>query len=377
MYGKMIADTVRMSAYIRALERCITPGCTVMDLGSGPGIFALLACRMGAGKVYAVEPSDSVTLASELARTNEFGDRIECVQQLSTRITLPHKADVIVADLRGGLPLYDGNVPSIIDARERHLAPGGTLIPRRDSLWVTLVEAPKVFEELTSPWNGAYQGLDLHDARRFVTNSLYDKHVPADGFLTEPQVWGIIDYHSVDDPSLSGTVRARVTRGGTAHGLSMWFDTILTGDIGFSTSPAGPKTVYGYVFFPLPEPVAVEEGDEVEITVRARHTEQDYVWIWNTTIFGGDDERAIRASFKQSTLHGTPLSPERLHKRRDGYTPPLNEEGEIERAILSMVDGSVPLRDIARRIAERYPARFESWERALGRVADSVERYGR
>jgi protein arginine N-methyltransferase 1 len=372
----MITDEVRMQAYIRALERAITPGCVVVDLGCGPGVFALLACRLGAGHVYAIEPADSIRLVPELADINAYADRIEHIQGLSTEISLPRKADVIVADLRGSLPLFDGNVSSMIDARTRHLAPEGRLIPQRDTMWVALVEAPKEFEEITDPWGSDYEGLDLRAARRFVTNSWYDKQVSTDGFLIEPKAWGTIDYREVNDPSLSGSIAGRAIRSGTAHGLSIWFETTLAGDIGFSTRPDGPRTIYGNAFFPLPEPVAVVAGDDVEIAVEARATGEDYVWIWNTAIGNGDNGNR-RASFRQSTFFGTPLSPERLQKRRDGYAPTLNEEGEIERTILDMIDGSVPLRDIARRIAERYPARFESWERALARVADSAEKYGR
>lgn len=376
MYGKMIADTVRMAAYVRALERSITPGCVVVDLGCGPGVFALLACRFGAGHVYAVEPADSIRLVPELAGLNAYADRIEHIQGRSTEITLPRKADVIVADLRGSLPLFDGNIESMIDARSRHLAPGGTLIPERDTMWAALVEAPDAFAEITEPWRRDYEGLDLRAARRFVTSNWYDKRVAAGAFLIEPKAWGTIDYRQVDSPSLCGSIAARATRSGTAHGLSIWFETTLTAGIGFSTSPDGPRTIYGHAFFPLQEPVVVKEGDDVEIALEARATGDDYVWIWNTTI-GGGDEGTLRASFKQSTFFGTPLSLERLQKRKDGYTPRLNEDGEIERTILGMIDGSVPLRDIAHRLAERYPGRFESWERALTRVADSVERYGR
>jgi predicted RNA methylase len=43
-YGDMIRDTTRMDAYIRALQQAVRPGCTVLDIGSGTGIFSLLAC---------------------------------------------------------------------------------------------------------------------------------------------------------------------------------------------------------------------------------------------------------------------------------------------------------------------------------------------
>ena len=43
-YGDMIADAVRMNAFVAALRAAVTPGCVVVDIGTGTGIFALLAC---------------------------------------------------------------------------------------------------------------------------------------------------------------------------------------------------------------------------------------------------------------------------------------------------------------------------------------------
>ena len=53
-YGEMINDRVRMDAYAAALARTVTPGAVVLDIGTGTGIMALLAVRMGARQVYAL-----------------------------------------------------------------------------------------------------------------------------------------------------------------------------------------------------------------------------------------------------------------------------------------------------------------------------------
>jgi len=37
-YGEMIADRVRMDAYVRALRRAIAPGSVVIDIGTAYGI---------------------------------------------------------------------------------------------------------------------------------------------------------------------------------------------------------------------------------------------------------------------------------------------------------------------------------------------------
>src|SRR5262245_17467881 len=105
-YGNMIADRVRYEAYSHALQKAIRPGSVVLEIGTGPGIFAVQACRLGAARVYAVEPDPVIQVAREIAHANSCADKIEFIEGLSTRAELPVKADVIVSDLRGILPLF-------------------------------------------------------------------------------------------------------------------------------------------------------------------------------------------------------------------------------------------------------------------------------
>ena len=72
----MVSDGVRMGAYQAALRRAVHPGCTVLDIGTGMGIFALLAAKLGASRVYAIEPSEIIYAAEWIARDNGLDDRI-------------------------------------------------------------------------------------------------------------------------------------------------------------------------------------------------------------------------------------------------------------------------------------------------------------
>ena len=116
-YSGMIADTVRTEAYIRALRETITPDSVVVDIGTGTGIFALLACRLGARRIYAIEPDDAIQVAQAMAVANGCSDRIEFIQDLSTKVSLPERADVIVSDIGGVLPWFRSHILSIVDAR--------------------------------------------------------------------------------------------------------------------------------------------------------------------------------------------------------------------------------------------------------------------
>lgn len=308
-YGQMLADAPRMDAYAAALRHAIRPDSVVMDLGCGPGVFALLACKLGARRVYAVEPNNVVGFAREAAAANGFADRIEFFEKLSTEITLPEPATVIVSDLRGVLPFFQQHIPSIIDARKRLLAPRGVLIPRRDVLWAAVVEAPEQYAELVSPWLNQFD-LDLSAARRFITNTWRKAHIKPEQFLAEPVCWTTIDYHDVESPDARAEIEWRAAQNGTAHGFAVWFDSELIGDIGFSNHPAGPRMIYGQGFFPFPQPVEVSEGDRIELRLAAKFVQDDYVWRWDTKFFLRVD--GGRISFRQSSFFGVPLSASQL-----------------------------------------------------------------
>ncbi len=67
----------------------------------------MLACRFGARRVYAFEPSPIIELAREIAAANGLADRIEFIPKMSTESSLPEPANVvIVSDVRGILPLF-------------------------------------------------------------------------------------------------------------------------------------------------------------------------------------------------------------------------------------------------------------------------------
>jgi protein arginine N-methyltransferase 1 len=367
-YGDMIADKVRMDPYVYALKTAIEPGSVVLDIGTGTGMHALLACKFGARVVYAVEPNDAIHLARELAAENGYADRIEFIQDISTHVSLPEKADVIVSDLRGVLPLHGRHISNIIDARRRFLAPGGVLIPICDTIRVSLVEARSIYRDLIAPWDYPY-GVSMTAAQKVVLNDWSDEIPEAfnkRGLLTEPQVWAEIDYWTVESPEVSPSrIIQPATRAGTAHGLLMWFDGEIAEGIRVSNYPGADKVakVYGCGFFPLLEPVAVLEGDTITLDIQASYLRDHYSWNWHTLILSGDDTGAIKAEFEQSSAVESLWEHALLHKSVRDYNPARSEGGEIVHFILGMMDGCNTIEQIASRVREKFPSRFKSqWE---------------
>lgn len=367
-YGGMIADSVRTDAYARALRDVVKPDSVVLDIGTGTGIFALLACRFGARRVYAIEPSDAIALARDIARANGYADRISFIQGVSDRVTLPEPMDIIVSDIRGVLPLHQNSVRSILDARRRLLAPDGKLIPVRDRLMAALVDAPKLYERHALPWGSPVHGLDMTAARRFAINTWHYGRVTPEQLLLAPKCWGELDYTTLESPGVRGEVGWTAARAGTAHGLSVWFDCELAPGVTYSNAPDHAELVYGSAFFPLSEPVAVSGGDRIDVSLRADLVGEDYTWSWHTTIRAAHPSGALKADFKQSSFFSLPIVQSQLHKRAASYRPTLTEDGEVALLVLQLMNDKRPLEHIARQVCERFPVRFPDWITALRHV---------
>ena len=376
-YGEMIADRARMGAYLQALQAVVGPGSVVLDIGTGPGIMAVVACQFGARRVYAIEPGEIIQLAREIAEANRVADRIEFIEDISTNVTIPVRADVIVSDLRGVLPFYTQHIPCIADARRRFLAPGGVLIGREDRVWAAVVHAPQRYSQIAGPWECALPSQNLSAARRKAVNQIHKMVEASTPLLTDAQLWVALDYMRVEDPDMESELTWTVKREGTGHGMAIWFDADLAEGAGFSNHPESSAGIYSSMFLPWQEPVRLAAGQTVRVHLQAKLTGEDYFWRWITRIESPGQPGKTAFEFDQSALQGALLSPAKLLRRSSQHVPQLSEEGRARRRGLELMDGRASLEDIARRLAAEFPAQFPKWEQALtfaGAVSDENSR---
>jgi type I protein arginine methyltransferase len=369
-YGEMLADRVRIDAFARALQGAIRPGSTVLEIGTGPGVIAVPACRLGASRVYAIEPCGVIQVAREVAKANSCADKIEFIEDFSTRVSLPVRADVIVSDLRGVLPIFGTHIQSIADARERFLASGGTLIGRKDHVWAAVVHAPAEYASIVDPWERNPMGISLDIAKRRALSDFRKAHMKRDQLLTNPQLWSVIDYRIAEKPDFRGSLNWIVQRDGVGHGILVWFDMELADEIELSNSPDSPAAIYGSAFFPWLEPAELKQGQCVHVDLEARLLNEEYFWRWTTHIESRETPGGTEFRFDQSQLQAAIISPLVLRKAASNFVPQLSNEGSIRRKALELMDSRASLETIAQALLTEFPARFKKWEDALSCVAE-------
>ena len=117
-FGTGLHATTRLC--LRALEDTVLPGSSVADVGTGSGILAAAAARLGAADVAAV---DIDPLAVRIARENIALNHAASIVSVAESDTPPPGTfDIVVANILADIIL--GMAPTLRDA----LRPNGTLI---------------------------------------------------------------------------------------------------------------------------------------------------------------------------------------------------------------------------------------------------------
>jgi hypothetical protein len=271
------------------------------------------------------------------------------------------------------VPMFEQNIPSIIDARQRLLKPGGQIIPQRDSLWAVPVVAPECFDHAARPWIDRPYGLDWSPAKQVAVNDWFMNKAnltPAD-FLDEPVRWAELDYLKLTDPNVGGKMEWTARRSGVAHGLLIWFDSELIDNIKFSNAPGQPKTIFRQAFFPWVEPVTISRADKISVTLRCDLVESFHLWRWQTVIHGTEDPTKPNAQFAQSSFLQMPLRDAAMNTD----APKLNPRGRLQQFILSRMNGEHSFASIVALVMETFGADFRDEAEARRTVANVVTKY--
>jgi protein arginine N-methyltransferase 7 len=101
----MVNDHPRNEFFQQALARVISPAAHVLEIGTGSGLLAMIAARLGARHVTAIEANvHMAALARKNIAANGLADRITVLNAMSTDVMpeqlAPHgPADVLVSEV--------------------------------------------------------------------------------------------------------------------------------------------------------------------------------------------------------------------------------------------------------------------------------------
>ncbi|NLA34777.1 MAG: methyltransferase domain-containing protein [Actinobacteria bacterium] len=255
-HEEMLSDQPRVRAYHRGIHAAVSPGDVVLDLGTGTGLLAFMASRAGASKVYAVEHSDFIEVAREIARVNGFTN-IEFVQANSREFTPPEPVDVVIHEQMGDELFNENMLENLLDLRARVLAPNGRILPARFRLFVepvTFTPSMRVrrLHNIELPDDidlSAMYGSPLlapYETGRF--EHFWARPGSVSSTIGTPEPIMEFDLNTLESiEALPRRHRIERTAGSDAiaDGLCVWFEAIFDDDTTLSTSPLAPPTSWG------------------------------------------------------------------------------------------------------------------------------------
>jgi len=280
----MMNDARRNEAYVAALAAAVSDETNVLEIGTGSGLLAMTAARLGARGVVTCE---AVPMIAETARAiiaaNGRASSVSVIARKSTDVVvgvdLPQRANLLVSEILSSELLGEGVLASIEDAKERLLEPGARIIPAAGSVVIALFGGEEVRKHMTVD---EVLGFDMRGFNAIASRKRYiHRHDLDVGLLT-----GTIEAFEFDFvrsnffPAERKTLRIPITVSGVCYGVAQWIRLRLDDNITFENHPSTqtPASSWQTCFYGFPTPVPVHPGQTA--IVGAAHNRSGAWFFW-------------------------------------------------------------------------------------------------
>lgn len=267
-YFPMVLDNARHKLYEMAFRRVIRPGCRVLDIGTGTGLFAMMAARAGAQEVITCEerPVVAAVVANVVAH-NGLAGRVRVVAKRSSDLQIgidfDGPADVVVWDNLAN-NLIGAGALLVIEQAVRHLArPGARFIPARGAIRIALAEDREPHYKKM----GIVEGFDMSPFNH-LASSHYQMTDDRDRFVVrgEPADLFCFDFESGGPYPEARTSLVLTSMGGCVNGIAQWIRLELDEEGHYENPPPCSRiAALGPVFYPLKKSIEMAPGDTLTV----------------------------------------------------------------------------------------------------------------
>jgi tetratricopeptide (TPR) repeat protein len=267
----MMNEPERNQAYHDGLSAVITPQKTVFEIGTGSGLVAMMAAKLGAKKVITCESVGLIAdTARKIIRRNGYKDRIKVVAKPSQAVRLPEdlpvQADILVHEIFSSELLGEHVLPAIEDAKARLLKPGGDILPSAASIMIALVSGDDLGKNLHVEDSFGF------DLREF--NSIHPKKRPlyredlAPVLISDDIEAFRFDFRERSTfPAEQKVIEIAARRDGLCYGVIQWIRIELGEGVRFENHPSRRRMVsnWQHTIYGFDGPIHLKEGSVVAV----------------------------------------------------------------------------------------------------------------
>jgi tetratricopeptide (TPR) repeat protein len=267
----MMNEQERNQAFHAGLQAAVTPEKTVFEIGTGSGILAMMAARLGAKQVVTCEAVSLVAeTAAKIVARNGFQDRVKVLSKPSHAVQLgkdlPAKADILLHEVFSSELLGEHVLPAIEDAKARLLKPGGLVLPSAASIMIALVGGDELGKNLHV---GESFGFDLSDFNAIHPKKrpLYREDLEPVLLSAEVEAFRFDFMKQSSFPAERKTIEVKVTQPARCYGLIQWIRIELGAGVVFENHPSRRKAVsnWQHTIYGFDEPLELQQGSIVRI----------------------------------------------------------------------------------------------------------------
>ncbi|XP_050192295.1 protein arginine N-methyltransferase 3 [Myiozetetes cayanensis] len=283
IHEEMLKDKVRTESYRDFIYQNphIFKDKVVLDVGCGTGILSMFAAKAGAKKVIGVDQSEIIYQAMDIIRLNKLEDIITLVKGRIEEVDLPlDKVDVIISEWMGYFLLFESMLDSVIYAKDKYLAEGGSVYP--DICTTSLVAVGDMNKHVDRLlfWEDVY-GFDMSCMKKAVLPEAVVEVLDPNTLISAASVIKHIDCNTASTPdlefssdfSLSITMSTKCTA--VAGYFDIFFEKNCQNKVSFSTGPQCTKTHWKQTVFLLEKPIPVEAGEALRGKITVRKNRKD------------------------------------------------------------------------------------------------------
>ncbi|CAP31806.1 Protein CBR-PRMT-1 [Caenorhabditis briggsae] len=271
IHEEMLKDEVRTTTYRNSIyhNQHLFKDKVVMDVGSGTGILSMFAAKAGAKKVFAMEFSNMALTSRQIIKDNNLDHIVEVIQAKVEDVKeLPggyEKVDIIISEWMGYCLFYESMLNTVLHARDKWLAPGGSLFPDKAKLYICAIEDRQYKEDKIHWWDSVY-GFNMTAIKNVAVKEPLVDVVDAGQVTTNNTCIKEIDLYTVtvDDLSFSSPFQLKTKRNDYVQAFVTFFTVEFSKchkRTGFSTGPDVQYTHWKQTVFYLKDALTVRTGE--------------------------------------------------------------------------------------------------------------------